>query len=43
VLGVLIISGECSTGMIRSTFTAVPRRLPMLWAKLLVFGSAPSC
>lgn len=40
VLGVLIISGEYSTGMIRSTLTAVPRRLPVLWAKLFVFGSA---
>jgi ABC-2 type transport system permease protein len=40
VLGVLIISGEYSTGMIRSTLTAVPRRLPVLWAKMLVFGTA---
>ncbi|MCW2769986.1 MAG: putative transporter transrane protein [Aeromicrobium sp.] len=36
-LGVLFVSGEYSTGMIRSTFAAVPRRLPVLWAKLLVF------
>ncbi len=36
VLGVLIITGEYSTGMIRSTLTAVPRRLPALWAKALV-------
>jgi ABC-2 type transport system permease protein len=36
VLGVLIISGEYSTGMIRSTLTAVPKRLPALWAKALV-------
>jgi ABC-2 type transport system permease protein len=36
VLGVLVISGEYSTGMIRSTLTAVPRRLPTLWAKALV-------
>ena len=35
-LGVLFVSGEYSTGMIRSTFAAVPRRLPVLWAKLLV-------
>src|SRR5688572_15962674 len=28
VLGVLLISGEYGTGMIRSTFSAVPRRLP---------------
>ena len=30
VLGVMIISGEYSTGMIRSTFAAVPKRLPVL-------------
>jgi ABC-2 type transport system permease protein len=38
VLGVMIISGEYSTGMIRSTFMAVPRRLPVLWAKICVFS-----
>jgi ABC-2 type transport system permease protein len=38
VLGVLIISGEYSTGMIRSTFSAVPKRMPVLWAKAGVFG-----
>jgi ABC-2 type transport system permease protein len=36
VLGVLVISGEYSTGMIRSTLTAVPKRLPALWAKAVV-------
>lgn len=36
VLGVLVISGEYSTGMIRSTLTAVPRRLPALWGKAIV-------
>lgn len=36
VLGVLVISGEYSTGMICSTLTAVPRRLPALWAKGVV-------
>ncbi len=36
-LGVLFVSGEYSTGMIRSTLVAVPRRLPVLWAKLVVF------
>jgi ABC-2 type transport system permease protein len=36
-LGVLFVSGEYSTGMIRSTLAAVPKRLPVLWAKLLVF------
>jgi ABC-2 type transport system permease protein len=39
VLGVLVISGEYSTGMIRSSLMAVPRRLPVLWAKLLVFAA----
>jgi ABC-type transport system involved in multi-copper enzyme maturation permease subunit len=39
VLGVLVISGEYSTGMIRSSFMAVPRRLPVLWAKLGVFAA----
>lgn len=38
VLGVLLASGEYATGMIRSTLTAVPRRLPVLWAKLGVFS-----
>jgi ABC-2 type transport system permease protein len=40
VLGVLMISGEYSTGSIRSSLTVVPRRLPMLWAKLAVFAGA---
>jgi ABC-type transport system involved in multi-copper enzyme maturation permease subunit len=39
VLGVLVIAGEYSTGMIRSSFMAVPKRLPVLWAKLAVFCS----
>jgi ABC-type transport system involved in multi-copper enzyme maturation permease subunit len=38
VLGVLIIGGEFSTGMIRSSLAAVPKRLPVLWGKALVFG-----
>jgi ABC-2 type transport system permease protein len=38
VLGVLVVSGEFGTGMIRSTFTAVPKRLPALFAKAAVFG-----
>jgi len=41
VLGVLVITGEYSTGMIRASFIAVPKRLPVLWAKTGVFaGSA---
>jgi ABC-2 type transport system permease protein len=39
VLGVMVISGEYSTGMIRSSLMAVPKRLPVLWAKLLVFAA----
>jgi ABC-2 type transport system permease protein len=39
VLGVLVITGEYSTGMIRSSLMAVPHRLPILWAKLIVFGA----
>jgi ABC-type transport system involved in multi-copper enzyme maturation permease subunit len=38
VLGVLVLTGEYSTGMIRATFTAVPKRLPVLWAKAFVFA-----
>ncbi|MDT0165228.1 ABC transporter permease [Actinotalea sp. AC32] len=36
VLGVLVVTSEYSTGMVRSTFAAVPRRLPVLAAKALV-------
>ena len=39
VLGVMIISSEYSTGMIRSSFMAVPKRLPVLWAKIAVFST----
>ena len=38
ILGVLFISNEYANGMIRSTFAAVPRRLPVLWAKVIVLG-----
>jgi len=38
VLGVLVISGEYATGMIRASFVAVPRRLPVLWAKTVVYA-----
>jgi ABC-type transport system involved in multi-copper enzyme maturation permease subunit len=38
VLGVLLISAEYSTGSIRSTFTAVPKRLPVLWGKVLDYA-----
>ena len=39
VLGVLVITGEYSTGMIRATMTAVPKRLPVLWGKAIVYGA----
>jgi ABC-type transport system involved in multi-copper enzyme maturation permease subunit len=38
VLGVMVITGEYSTGMIRASLSAVPKRLPVLWAKALVFA-----
>lgn len=40
VLGALLGAGEYTTGMIRATLAAVPRRLPVLWSKSLVAGSA---
>ncbi|MFE3206379.1 ABC transporter permease [Embleya sp. NPDC059237] len=39
VLGVLVITGEYATGSIRATMSAVPHRLPVLWAKAVVFGA----
>lgn len=39
VLGVLLIAGEYSTGMIRSTLAAVPKRLPVLWSKAAMYGA----
>ncbi|NBM14380.1 ABC transporter permease [Streptomyces sp. GC420] len=38
VLGVMAIASEYSTGMIRASLLAVPRRVPMLAAKSAVFG-----
>ncbi len=38
VLGVLLITTEYSTGVIRASLLAVPKRYPMLAAKLVVFG-----
>jgi ABC-2 type transport system permease protein len=38
VLGVLLITGEYATGMIRTSMVAVPRRLPVLWGKAIVVG-----
>lgn len=39
VLGVLVISSEHATGLIRTTLTAVPQRRVVLAAKALVFGA----
>ncbi len=40
VLGVLVVTSEYSTGMIRTSLAAVPRRVRMMTAKLLVFTLA---
>jgi ABC-type transport system involved in multi-copper enzyme maturation permease subunit len=37
VLGVLLVTGEYATGMVRATFSAVPRRVTVLVARALVF------
>ncbi|MCR6482451.1 ABC transporter permease subunit [Amycolatopsis sp. OK19-0408] len=39
VLGVLVVSGEYTTGQIRSTFSAVPARTPVLAAKAAVLAA----
>ena len=39
VLGVLLISGEYATGMVRSTFAAVPTRWPVLIAKVVLYAA----
>jgi ABC-2 type transport system permease protein len=38
VLGVLMMTSEYSTGLVSSTFAAVPRRLPVLWGKAAVYS-----
>lgn len=38
VLGVLVITTEYSSGVIRASLLAVPKRLPMLLAKIVVFA-----
>jgi ABC-2 type transport system permease protein len=38
VLGVLFTSSEYATGMIRATLAAVPKRIPVLLAKAVVFS-----
>jgi hypothetical protein len=40
VLGVLVITAEYATGLIRCTLTVVPTRMPVLWAKLAVVVGA---
>jgi ABC-type transport system involved in multi-copper enzyme maturation permease subunit len=40
VLGVLLITGEYAAGLIRTTFAAVPRRLPVLWGKAVLVAGA---
>jgi ABC-2 type transport system permease protein len=37
VLGVMVMTGEYATGIIRTTFAAVPQRLNVLGAKIVVF------
>ncbi|GAA2234293.1 MULTISPECIES: ABC transporter permease [Streptomyces] len=39
VLGILATAGEYSTGQIRATMTAVPRRLPVLFSKAAVLAA----
>jgi ABC-2 type transport system permease protein len=39
VLGVMVIASEYSTGMIRASLLAVPKRTPMLAAKAVVFAA----
>jgi ABC-2 type transport system permease protein len=40
VLGVLLITSEYATGLIRATLAAVPRRLPVLWGKAVMVTAA---
>jgi ABC-type transport system involved in multi-copper enzyme maturation permease subunit len=40
VLGVLMVAGEYSTGLIRTTFAAVGRRTRLLWAKSAVLAAS---
>lgn len=39
VLGALFFTSEYSTGLIRATLAAVPQRLPVLWAKVVVVAA----
>src|SRR5262252_3439292 len=39
-LGVLLVTSEYATGLVRTTFAAVPRRLPTLWGKAVMLATA---
>jgi ABC-2 type transport system permease protein len=45
VLGVLVITNEYATGLIKTTLAAVPRRLPVLWGKagLMIAATVAVC
>jgi hypothetical protein len=34
-----VVTGEYGTGMVRASLAAVPKRLPVVWAKVAVFAS----
>jgi hypothetical protein len=36
--GIMAVTGEYGSGLIRATFAAVPRRLPVLWAKAVTIA-----
>ncbi|BBH18392.1 ABC transporter permease [Nocardioides baekrokdamisoli] len=38
VMGVMSVTGEYATGMIRASMTAVPKRTPVLLAKVVIFA-----
>jgi hypothetical protein len=40
IFGIMMITGEFGSGLARATFAAVPRRLPVLWAKAVVLAAA---
>ena len=39
VLGVLVVTSEYATGLVRTTFAAILRRLPMLWGKAALLAT----
>jgi hypothetical protein len=40
VFGILMVTGEYGSGLVRATFAVVPRRWPVLWAKALALTAA---